>query len=187
MPLYTRFGDKGETALFDGTRVWKDDLRVSAYGDVDELNAVLGWCRVAATGELAEHILAVQHDLFAMGAQLAVLPGCPRAPGLPRVGPEDCRRLEGWIDEAAGRVPPLSRFVLPGGNELSARLQIARTTCRRTERAVISLHRVDPVSPDVIIYLNRLSDLLFAWSRLANHEAGCPEVQWIPAPRGGPA
>lgn len=180
MGLYTRFGDKGETALSDGSRVWKDDVRVSAYGAVDELNTLVGWACVAAERTMAERLLAIQHDLFAMGAQLAVPPGSPRDAAVPHLGPQHCRRLEAWVDEAVSRVPPLTHFILPGGCELSARLHMARTCCRRAERAVISLHRVEPVAQDVIVYLNRLGDLMFAWARMANQEAGCPDVLWVP-------
>lgn len=180
MGLYTRFGDQGETALSDGSRVWKDDIRVSAYGAVDELNTVIGWARVPAAGTTAERLLAVQRDLFAMGAQLAAPPSSPRSASVPRISPEDCRRLESWVDEASGQVEPLRRFVLPGGCELSARLHMARTVCRRAERAVVSLARVQQVAQEDVVYLNRLGDLLFAWARLANHEAGCPDVPWIP-------
>ncbi len=183
MGLYTRLGDSGETGLSDGTRVWKDDLRVSTYGTVDELNAVLGWCRVAATGEFVERLVAIQRDLLDMGAHLAAPPNSERARTVPRIGAEQCRRLETWIDESTARVEPLSHFILPGGCELAARLQVARTVCRRAERAVVSLHRTEPLAPEIIVYLNRLSDLMFAWSRQANREAHCPDVIWTPGHR----
>lgn len=180
MGLYTRFGDKGETALSDGSRVWKDDVRVSAYGSVDELNTVIGWARVLARGSMADRLLVIQHDLFAMGAQLAAPPGSPRSASVPHITAEHCSRLESWVDEATAVVEPLRRFILPGGCELSARLHMARTACRRAERAVVSLARAQPLAQDDMVYLNRLGDLLFAWARLANHEAGCPDVPWIP-------
>jgi cob(I)alamin adenosyltransferase len=180
MGLYTRFGDKGETALSDGSRVWKDDVRVSAYGAVDELNTALGWCGVGAAGEMGDRLLAIQHDLFDMGAHLAVPPGSEGTRRVPHLGPDHCRRLEQWIDDAMSRVEPLSSFILPGGCELAARLHVARTCCRRTERAVITLHRAEPVAQEIIVYLNRLGDLLFAWARQANREANCPDVPWVP-------
>lgn len=186
MKLYTRFGDNGETTLSDGSRVWKDDVRVAAYGTVDELNTVIGWVRVAATTPISERLLAVQQDLFTMGAQLAVPPASPKAAEVPHISPDQCRRLEGWVDEAAAGVEPLSRFILPGGCELAARLHMARTCCRRAERAVVTLHRAEPVAPDAVVYLNRLGDLLFAWSRQANHDANRPDVPWTPENRAGP-
>ncbi len=179
MKLYTKFGDEGETALCDGTRVFKNDLRVCAYGTVDELNAILGWCRIAARAEMADRLDAIQQELFVLGAQLAT-PAKSQCLLSRGIGPEHVQQLETWIDEATAAVEPLQHFVLPGGSELAARLHVARTVCRRTEREVIALHRVEPVSQDIIVYLNRLGDLLFAWSRQANWQANCPETQWIP-------
>jgi cob(I)alamin adenosyltransferase len=129
---------------------------------------------------MAERLAAIQHDLLSMGAQLAAPPGSPKAATVPHISPDHCRRLEGWVDEATAQVDRLSRFILPGGCELAARLQMARTCCRRAERAVVTLYRLEPVAQDVVVYLNRLSDLMFAWSRQANHEANCPDVPWIP-------
>lgn len=181
MGLYTRFGDTGETALSDGSRVWKDDVRVCAYGAVDELNAALGWCRVAAApGEMNDRLLAVQHELFILGARLAAPPDSDPARPVPHLEADHCRRLETWVDQATARVEPLSRFILPGGCELAARLHAARTCCRRAERAVVTLHRVQPVPQEIIVYLNRLGDLMFAWARQANREANYPDVLWIP-------
>jgi cob(I)alamin adenosyltransferase len=179
MKLYTKFGDEGQTALGDGTRVWKDDLRVEAYGTVDELNAVLGWCRVAAEGtDFAEQMLALQRALFVMGAQLAAGPAGKTDQPPVSVKPDDVIRLEQWIDEATALVAPLSHFVIPGGSELAARLHVARTVCRRAERAVISLHRAEQTAAEAIVYLNRLGDLLFAWARVANRQANCPDMKW---------
>ncbi len=181
MKLYTKFGDQGETALFDGSRVWKDDARVHAYGMVDALNSVVGWCRREADGtQLGPRMESIQRDLFVLGAQLATPPTSTAAASLGRVGPDRCGQLERWIDEATGRVEPLRHFILPGGCELAARLHMARTSCRNAERAVVALHRAEPLEPDTIVYLNRLGDLLFAWSRQANHEAKCPETLWMP-------
>lgn len=181
MKLYTKFGDGGETVLFDGTRVWKNDLRVAAYGDVDELNAVLGWCR-AATGAEPMHsrLSTAQEELFILGAELATPADSPRAAAIPRVDAAICTRLESWVDEATSRTEPLMHFVLPGGTELACRLHVARTVCRRAERAVVALARVVEVPPEVVVYLNRLGDLLFAWARQANAGSGRPETCWIP-------
>lgn len=182
MKLYTKFGDHGETALGDGTRVWKNAPRVDAYGTVDELNAVLGWCRTqAGQSDLGEPIVQIQRDLFVLGAQLAATsesnPVNERVSAIV-IGAEHIRRLEQWIDQAVAAVEPLSRFVLPGGCELAARFHTARTVCRRAERAVVTLHRGEPTADEVIVYLNRLSDLLFAWARVANRQANIAEAQW---------
>jgi cob(I)alamin adenosyltransferase len=177
--IYTRTGDAGETALFDGTRVRKSDPRVEAYGHVDELNAMLGLARAAgADPALAEQIVQLQHDLFALGARLADpnarIAGRVRKAAL---GAEDVRRLEGWIDQAETELAPLRRFVLPGGAPAGAALHVARTICRRAERCIVSLGDA-AVDPDLLAYVNRLSDLLFVLARLANARAGMPEVEW---------
>lgn len=177
--IYTKTGDAGETSLFDGTRVSKTDPRVAAYGDVDELQACLG---VAGAGGLdavtAERVTMLQRDLFALGAQLAD----PRDKIAARVtkaavGEEHIARLEGWIDELEAGLPPLRHFILAGGSPAGASLHLARTVCRRAERSVLALGR-DAVDPVIVIYLNRLSDLLFVMARAVNHRAGMPETQW---------
>ncbi len=181
MTLYTRQGDDGRTLLPGGERVLKDDPRIAGGGEVDELNCVLGWCRCAAgAGPWAERIAVIQRELFSVGAELA-MPEIHRASGAGLHGPEEVRRLESWIDEACAAVPPLANFILPGGSEPSARLHIARTVCRRAERAVVRLREQAPVRGEIIIYLNRLSDLLFAWARLADRDAGIPDVPWKPS------
>jgi cob(I)alamin adenosyltransferase len=181
MKLYTKYGDRGETALLNGMRVAKDDPRVGAYGEVDELNAMLGWCRCADEKQLiCGPLQNIQEDLFVIGAELATPPGIKPPGNVPTIGAEHISTLEGWIDEACAAVEPLKNFVLPGGTELAARLHLARTCCRRAERAVVSLARNSEVRPDVIVYLNRLSDLLFAWARRANRAAGCPDLLWVP-------
>lgn len=181
MKLYTATGDQGQTALFDGTRVSKDCPRVSAYGEVDELNAVLGWCRAACdpAGELSERLRLVQNELFVLGGELATPPDSRQVGSVALVDTEMSQRLEGWIDAAVASAPPLRNFILPGGTELSARLHLARTCCRRAERAVVSLKRLEGVRPEVIVYLNRLGDLLFAWARQVNHEAGVADQIWV--------
>jgi cob(I)alamin adenosyltransferase len=178
--LYTRTGDTGDTSLFDGTRVRKSDPRVGAYGDVDELNAWLGFARAALSEsypELTDALVRIQRDLFALGAQLAD----PRDRIADRVvkaalGDEDVGRLEQLIDRFDGEVPPLRRFILSGGTEGGAALHVARTVCRRAERTMVALEpEVDAV---LLRYVNRLSDLLFAMARAVNHLSGVPEVEW---------
>ncbi len=179
MKLYTRTGDSGETSLFDGSRVPKDNARVSAYGELDELNALLGWCRCTpGTPEILSHLQVIQSDLFVLGAELATPPDSRNLTRLVLLGEAEHRRLESWIDEAAGAVPPLRTFILPGGAELAARLHVARTCCRRAERTVVALSHLSSVRPDVIVYLNRLGDLLFAWARQANHDSGTADIPW---------
>jgi cob(I)alamin adenosyltransferase len=176
MRLYTKKGDGGETGLIGGTRVSKDHPRVAAYGDVDELNAVVGGViAVCDDAALRDRLLRIQHQLFNLGAVLANA-GDPTA--VPMVGDSEIKSLENWIDEACDEVPRLTQFILPGGNELSCRLHLARTVCRRAERGVVHLTQTDTVAPNSIIYLNRLNDLLFAWARLANHRAGVAETVW---------
>ncbi|NLX22219.1 MAG: cob(I)yrinic acid a,c-diamide adenosyltransferase [Phycisphaerae bacterium] len=181
MRLYTRGGDAGMTSLFDGSRVPKDDPRVEAYGGLDELGSLLGWCRCGEIeADLADRLARVQDDLLTLGAELA-MPGQTRsAAGIRLLPDEAITRLEGWIDEAVDRTPPLRQFILPGGSDASARLHVARTCCRRAERGVVSLRRIADVRELVIIYLNRLGDLLFAWARQANAADGIPDVSWTP-------
>ena len=180
MKIYTRTGDAGETALFGGTRVSKDDPRVAAYGDVDELNACLG--AVGAQGELAGDLVGmlehIQKDLFAIGARLAD-PGHKVAGRVTKaaVGEADILRLEGWIDGLEAELPPLRRFILPGGSRPGSLLHLARTMCRRAERSIVALG-ADGVDAHVLAYVNRLSDLLFVLARAVNHRAGHPEVEW---------
>jgi cob(I)alamin adenosyltransferase len=176
--LYTRTGDTGETSLFDGTRVKKDDARVEAYGDVDELNAWIGVARAAdATGTVDAVLAEVQRDIFALGAQIAD----PRDKLAPRVtkavlADADVSRLERHIDRLEAELPPLRRFILAGGTQAAAALHVARTVCRRAERRMVALH---PASEAVLLrYVNRLSDLLFVLARVVNHRMGVPETEW---------
>ncbi len=179
MKIYTRTGDRGETGLFDGTRVSKADPRVDAYGDVDELNAVLGMVRAGGVdAQIAGQIEQLQRDLFALGARLAD----PRSRIASRVtkatlGEADARRLEDWIDAFDAELPPLRRFILAGGSPAGAALHLARTVCRRAERAMVALGP-DGCDPDLLVYVNRLSDLLFVMARAVNKRAGVPEVEW---------
>jgi cob(I)alamin adenosyltransferase len=177
--LYTRTGDGGETSLFDGTRVSKSDLRVEAYGHVDELNATLGQVRALGLDpSLDGWVDRIQQDLFAVGAQLAD----PRARIAARVTrarltEADVTRLEQWIDAADAELPPLRRFIVPGGGPVGAALHLARTVCRRAERHIVGLGP-DAVDALVIAYVNRLSDLLFVLARLANARAGVADREW---------
>ena len=185
MKIYTKTGDNGETGLFGGTRVSKADPRVAAYGDVDELNAYLGFARAtlvsAADGELAAMLEQIQKDLFALGARLAD-PGHKIADRVSKaaVTPADIARLEGWIDALEAALPPLRRFILAGGSEAGGALHVARTICRRAERARVALLAGDgdAFEADLLVYVNRLSDLLFVMARRANLRAGTPEIEW---------
>lgn len=179
MKLYTGVGDRGSTALFDGATVPKDDPRVAVYGDVDELNAAVGLARAAGLpADLDEMAAAVQRDLFAIGARLAdprsrISERVTKA----RIGRADVERLERWIDGVDGALPPLRSFILPGGGPPGAALHQARAVCRRAERAIVGLG-VDAVEPELLCYVNRLSDLLFALARAVNHRSGAAEVEW---------
>lgn len=182
MKIYTRTGDDGQTALFGGGRVPKDDARVAAYGTVDELNAVLGWSiTVVSVAASRRRLEVVQHDLFALGSVLATPPAAEgrKRPATPAVPVARVAEMESWIDEADGVLPALTAFVLPGGSEGAAALHVARTVCRRAERAVVALSRHEVVDDDVTVYLNRLSDLLFTLARLENLEAGRGDVEWV--------
>lgn len=181
MKIYTKTGDDGTTGLFGGARVMKNSSAVEAYGTVDELNAVIGVARAAKQDPFIDGVLAhVQVDLFTIGAELACVPGKEDKLGMALVTPEDAVRLEHAIDEAEKDLSPLTNFVLPGGSPQAAALHFARTVCRRAERRVLSAE--DGPREEVIVYMNRLSDLLFTLARLANVKAGVADVPW--APRG---
>jgi len=177
--IYTKTGDSGETSLFDNTRVSKADARVDAYGEVDEVNACLGAARAAGVdADMSVLIEALQKDLFALGARLAD-PSARIAERVTKaaITDADVQRLEQVIDRLEATLPPLRRFILPGGSAAGALLHLARTVCRRAERRVIGLGAT-AVDPTLIIYLNRLSDLLFVMARATNHRAGVPETEW---------
>ena len=183
MKLYTRTGDDGGTALFGGERVQKDNARVSAYGAVDEANAAIGLAHTAADLPLLlrTELLLVMSDLFDLGAELATPAGKDGALSErldSRIDTTRITALENAIDDATARVPPLTTFVLPTGGDAAARLHLARTIVRRAEREVVSLSHNAPVRGLVIIYLNRVSDALFAWARLAAHSNGHGDVAW---------
>lgn len=172
--IYTRTGDSGTTGLSDGTRVDKDDARVEAMGDIDELNSVLG---LMLTHELPETIqrtlTAVQNDLFNLGGELSM-------PGGAMMIADDATRLELALDALNNELTPLKEFILPGGSSTSAVCHIARSVCRRAERRVVTLHKITPVNEHTVRYLNRLSDLLFVTARYLNKSAGTAEVLWQP-------
>lgn len=182
MKIYTKTGDSGSTGLFGGARVDKDDARVDAYGTVDETNAAIGVARTAGLSPAVDAVLAaVQSDLFTLGAELACVPGHEARLKLHLVGAADIERLEQAIDRAEEGLAPLASFVLPGGTAGAAALHAARTICRRAERRVVALRHGSAVRDEIVIYLNRLSDLLFVLARRENHEAGVPDVPWVKA------
>ena len=187
--IYTKGGDKGDTSLGDGSRVPKDDLRVAAYGTVDELNAVLGVLRSPwmTGGETSEHdglLRQMQNDLFDVGADLCLPQSADEKSGERlRIQPDHTTRLEQAIDRLNGSLSPLTSFVLPGGRPAAAWCHLARTVCRRAERDVVTLSRAQPVNPQVVIYLNRLSDLLFVLARVFN-DSGKEDVLWLPGGQG---
>jgi cob(I)alamin adenosyltransferase len=178
MKIYTRTGDEGKTGLIGGGRVAKTDLRMRACGEVDELNAVLGWARVAADPAIAALLAFIQSDLFFIGAALATPPD--KAPAAAALGASAVARLEEQIDAAEAQLAPLRNFILPGGGDSAARLHLGRSVCRRAERQVIELHQQHPVAPVLLQYLNRLSDWLFVHARLANHMGSVEDVVWKP-------
>ena len=186
--VYTRGGDAGETSLVGGQRLRKDDLRIEAYGTIDELNSFIGLARESAielTGqapaltELADILRRVQHELFNAGSTLATLPG-DLHPKQPRVTAAEARQLEVEIDRMNEHLEPLRSFVLPGGSRLNAELHVCRTVCRRAERICVALAAREEVNGDIVRYLNRLSDALFVWSRWTSLQLGVAENLWEP-------
>lgn len=181
MKIYTRTGDEGDTGLFGGGRVPKDNARVAAYGEVDELNSTIGLARATAPAELHDALLeGIQRDLFSIGGHLATPDPDKVRKALEKatLGDERVAVMEAAIDEMDTELPPLTAFVLPGGSPKAAALHLARTVCRRAERAVVGLARNEEVPAQFIVYLNRLSDLLFTLARLANHRAGVADKTW---------
>ena len=179
--IYTKTGDDGRTALFGGGRVGKDDIRVEAYGEVDELNAVIGAARSVEMMPRIDEVLApVQRDLFAIGALLATPHPEDHKKQLEkaRIGDKRIAQLEQAIDDGEAELEPLKAFIMPGGTQKAAALHVARTVCRRAERSVVRLMHTEQVPAIVVVYLNRLSDLLFVLARVANRRAGAGEVTW---------
>lgn len=180
--IYTRTGDKGETALVDGSRVPKSSTRVEAYGTVDETNATIGLARLHASGDLDEALARISNDLFDLGADLG-RPGMEHdsEAGYPvlRIISAQVDRLEAEIDVLNARLTPLRSFILPGGSALAAHLHLCRTVCRRAERLAVALTEFESVNPEAIRYLNRLSDWFFVAGRIANAD-GTEDVLWVP-------
>ncbi len=183
--IYTGGGDKGETSLGGGARVPKDAPRIEAMGDVDEANAAIGLARVALEdgGETGAMLARIQNDLFDLGADLA-RPGSEADDGRLRIAKSQVARLEGEIDAVNRGLAPLDSFVLPGGSDAASKLHFARTVVRRAERAVVALAATEAVNPQALIYLNRLSDLLFVIARAANAN-GADDVLWQPGKTAG--
>lgn len=177
--IYTKTGDKGETALGDGTRLPKHALRISAFGTVDEANAAIGLVRLHTTGELDAMLARIQNDLFDLGADLCVPETAKRSEGRLRVDEAQVIRLEREIDAMNESLAPLNSFVLPGGTPAAAYLHLARTITRRAERLIVELAGMEPVNEAAIRYINRLSDHLFVAARFAN-DKGAKDVLWVP-------
>lgn len=178
LKIYTKTGDDGTTALFDGRRVGKDSERVTLYGEIDELNAVVGLAAAFLSDlDLLDRLFKTQKDLFALGARLAN-PGEKKQKTKSDFGATHVTRLEQEIDAMEARLTPMKNFILPGGSPAAAALHLARTVCRRAERRLVRFRAVEAVDEIYLIYLNRLSDYLFVCARLANHLAGREDVPW---------
>jgi cob(I)alamin adenosyltransferase len=177
MKIYTKTGDDGETGLFGGPRVRKDHPRIAAYGEIDELNAALGLARASGlVAEIDQTIDRVQHELFAVGSELATPD--PARHGTRWIGGADVAALESDIDRWQRELAPLRNFILPGGSHAAALLHLARCICRRAERNIVALAANEPVAANLLAYVNRLSDLLFVLARATNHTAGVADVLW---------
>lgn len=182
--VYTRQGDAGETSLAGGQRLPKDAHRIALYGTVDELNSFVGLARATAADDIAmaalgDTLLRVQHELFNLGSELATLPA-DMHPRQARITDAEIHRLEEEMDRANESLPALRSFILPGNSRLNAALHICRTVCRRAERLAVTMSREEPVPPEALRYLNRLSDAFFVWSRWASHQSKTPETLWEP-------
>ena len=180
MKIYTKTGDGGETGLFGGKRVNKSNGRIAAFGHVDELNSLLSVCRAYNKNVFQEQILRkLQHELFVLGADLATPLDSPLK--IKRIGKADVTQLEKWIDAIALKIKPLRNFILPGGNLLASHLHLARAVCRRAERGVVLLKTLESINEIALVYLNRLSDLLFMMGRYANKLENEKEEKWVSA------
>lgn len=180
MKIYTKTGDSGETGLFGGGRVSKSSMRVDAYGEIDELNSVIGLARTEPIDGTLDALFArVQSALFDLGAELATPKDSKATLGIPRIGDAEVLELELAIDRAESELSPLKTFVLPGGCRAAAYLHLGRTVCRRAERRLVALREQEDVRDECVKYLNRLSDALFVLARLANHRAGVADVPWV--------
>jgi cob(I)alamin adenosyltransferase len=188
MKIYTKTGDAGKTGLFSGERVPKSHARIEAYGDVDELNSILGALAAALPerdADLIAELRAVQGDLFRVGSHLATTPDSMAAQSLRPLGGDAIHRLESSIDRWTAELPPLDHFVLPGGHPTAAWAHLARTVCRRAERRAVRLLDAEgrptaPTEAEILAYLNRLSDYLFVLARVCNHRTGTAETEWQP-------
>lgn len=181
MKIYTKVGDGGKTFLFGGKKVWKDHPRVMAYGDVDELNSLLGWAlSLTEDEEIMKILTRLQNELFVLGADLATPRSARVSKRVPRVGPRHVAALEKAIDRVSAKLPRLTHFILPGGGALGVALHIARAVCRRAERALVPIVGSDKTVRSAQIYMNRLSDFLFVLARHANRKANAPETPWAP-------
>jgi cob(I)alamin adenosyltransferase len=190
LKIYTRTGDSGETSLCNGSRTFKDSLRVEAYGSVDEVSSYIGLTVVKTDqADLKYHLMDIQKDLFVVGSNLA-LPGISSQSQIgketrfeqeiPKITDDMVKKLENWIDKYTKELPELNRFILSGGVEVSTLLHVARTICRKSERRIVSLKRSEEIDKNVLKYMNRLSDYLFTAARLATHRAGKEDHKWNP-------
>jgi cob(I)alamin adenosyltransferase len=189
LKIYTRTGDSGETSLCNGSRTFKDSLRVEAYGSIDEVNSYIGLCANKLNlPDLKHHLIQIQNDLFAIGSNLA-LPGVLNQVQIgkekskieqmiPKISDDMIKQLETWIDKYDKELPKLSAFIVSGGTEESALLHVARSICRKSERRIVSLKRQEEIDKNVIKYVNRLSDYLFTAARLVTHRAGKQDHKW---------
>lgn len=180
MKIYTKTGDDGDTGLYGGARVGKDDRKVAVYGTVDELNASLGVAASSASDEQRAFLHSLQTELFVLGAELACMPDKRDKLGLQLLDDTCVARLERRIDEQEAKLSPLSNFILPGGCPTAAHLHLSRTICRRAERELVALGRHEACRPVLLVYLNRSSDLLFVEARAANASAGLADIPWKP-------
>lgn len=181
MKIYTRTGDQGTTSLFGGSRVPKSDLRIEAYGTVDELNAFIAVVRDQVVNKKREHFLVqIQEHLFTIGAMLATVPGNTSVK-IPHLRTSDAVMLEEAIDQMETQLQPLRNFILPGGHPSVSHCHVARTVCRRAERKIVGLAQSEPVDPSIILYINRLSDYLFVLARAMAKELNVEETPWKPS------
>ncbi|MGG5575978.1 cob(I)yrinic acid a,c-diamide adenosyltransferase [Myroides sp. C15-4] len=191
MKIYTKTGDNGSTALFGGTRVPKDHIRIEAYGTIDELNSYIGMIRDQEIPSLeTQTLLVIQHDLFTLGAMLATDPQKARLKNgqerlnIPKITAETIDFLEGEIDRMEQNLPPMTHFILPGGHATVSFCHIARCVCRRAERLSVQLNREEAVEPEILMYINRLSDYLFVLARKLTFDLQVKEMKWIPEKQG---
>ncbi|MCB9247247.1 MAG: cob(I)yrinic acid a,c-diamide adenosyltransferase [Ignavibacteriales bacterium] len=178
MKIYTKTGDEGNTSLFGGERVLKNNIRIEAYGTIDELNALLGITLTYELNSESKKVLSkIQNNLFQIGAELAS-PENVKSSAIKKITTEEINVLEAYIDKLDENLPPLKNFILPGGSKGSAHFHFARTICRRAERIIVELKQKENINNNIIVYVNRLSDLLFVLARYENHVTSTPEIEW---------